>query len=251
MKQLEGKTALITGSGSGIGRSTALLMAKEGARIMVSDINEEGGQETVKMIVDSGGEAAFVKANVADAEEVKNLVAQTVQVFGSLDIAVNNAGIGGPFVPTSKYQDADWDKVIAVNQTGVFYCMREELKYMEQQGSGSIVNIASIAGLKALSNSIAYVASKHAVIGMSKTAAVEYAKMNIRVNAVCPVFTRSPLFDQMFDFGPGYEEKLKRNIPLRRYGQPEDIANAILWLSTDASSFVTGLALPVDGGMMA
>ena len=251
MKQLEGKTALITGSGSGIGRSTALLMAKEGARIMVSDINEEGGQETVKMIVDSGGEAAFVKANVANAEEVKNLVAQTVQIFGRLDIAVNNAGIGGPFVPTSKYQDADWDKVIAVNQTGVFYCMREELKYMEQQGSGSIVNIASIAGLKALSNSIAYVASKHAVIGMSKTAAVEYAKMNIRVNAVCPVFTRSPLFDQMFDFGPGYEEKLKRNIPLRRYGQPEDIANAILWLSTDASSFVTGLALPVDGGMMA
>lgn len=251
MKQLEGKTALITGSGSGIGRSTALLMAKEGARIMVSDINEDGGQETVKMIVASGGQAAFVKANVANAEEVENLVAQTVQVFGSLDIAVNNAGIGGPFVPTSKYQDADWDKVIAVNQTGVFYCMREELKYMEQQGSGSIVNIASIAGLKALSNSIAYVASKHAVIGMSKTAAVEYAKMNIRVNAVCPVFTRSPLFDQMFDFGPGYEEKLKRNIPLRRYGQPEDIANAILWLSTDASSFVTGLALPVDGGMMA
>lgn len=251
MSQLEGKTALITGSGSGIGRSTAILMAEHGAKIIVSDINEKGGNETVDLIKEKGGTATFIKANVANAADVKNLVEQGVATYGSLDIAVNNAGIGGPFLPIEKYTDEDWDKVIAINQTGVFYCMREEMKQMKAQGSGAIVNISSIAGIKAMKNSLPYVASKAAVIGMTKAAALEGARKGIRVNAVCPVFTRSPLFDAMFDIDPSYEEKLKKNIPLGRYGQPIDIANTIFWLCTDASSFITGHSVPADGGMLA
>lgn len=249
--KFKGKTALITGAASGIGRTTALNLAAQGGQLIVSDVNDAGGQETVDLITKEHGEAIFIHADVSKKGDVVNLIEQGVKHFGKLDIAINNAGIGGPFAPTGQYQDEAWDRVIAINQTGVFYCMREELKHMASNKRGAIVNISSIAGLKSMPNASAYVASKHAVIGLTKTAALEYARYNIRVNAVCPVFTRSPLFDKMFDIDPSFEEKLKRNIPLRRYGQPEDIANAILWLCDDASSFVTGLSMPVDGGMMA
>jgi len=245
---MDKKTVLITGAGSGIGRATALAFAKENCKVVVSDINEKGGQETVKMIQEVGGEAIFIFADVSQKLDVQKLIKSTIQTYNSLDFAINNAGIGGPFLPTASYDDASWDKVIAVNQTGVFYCMREELRVMQQQQSGVIVNVASMAGLRGLNNASAYVASKLAVLGLTKTAALENARYNVRVNAVCPVFTHSKLFDEMLGLDPRLNEKLKRGIPLRRFGQPEDIANAIMWLCNENSSFVTGLCLPVDGG---
>lgn len=251
MSNFKNKTALITGAGNGIGRATALAFAEKGSKIVVSDINEKAGLETVQLIEQMDGTAIFIKANVANKAHIQHLVNQTIATFETLDYAINNAGIGGPYAPTSAYQDDAWEQVIAVNQTGVFYCMREELTVMQKQGSGAIVNVSSMAGMKALPNTIAYVASKHAVIGMTKTAALEYARYGIRVNAVCPVFTHSKLFDTMVDANPKMMEALKKTIPMRRFGQPEDIANAILWLCDGGSSFVTGLALPIDGGSAA
>jgi len=246
-----GKTVLITGSGSGIGRAAAIMFAKKGADIMVSDINEKGGLETVEMVEKIGQKAAFCKTDVSNLAQVKNLVQQTVDAFGRVDIAVNNAGIGGDFKLTHEYSIANWDKVIAVNQTGVFYCMQAELAQMTKQGGGAIVNIASIAGLKAQPYTAAYTAAKHAVVGLTKTAAHEYARYNIRVNAVCPVFTMTPMVKDMLTIDPSFEKKLLRNIPLRRYGQPNDIANAIVWLCADETGFITGHSMPVDGGMTA
>ncbi len=250
--QFKNKTVLITGSGSGIGRSTALLYAEKGANVVVSDINEKGGNETVDLIIKNNGNAIFIKADVAQYEEVENLMNETVKQFGSIDIAVNNAGIGGKaLAKTHVHPFDDWDDVIAVNQTGVFYCMKLEIQQMLKQRGGNIINISSIAGLRGLSNNLAYVASKHAVVGMTKTAALEYARKNIRVNAICPVFTHSALFQQLLDSKEGLGEKLMRGIPLGRFGQPEEIGQAIMWLSSDESKFITGHALPVDGGMMA
>ena len=251
MNRFEGKTALVTGAASGIGRTTAQAFAAEGARVVVADVNAQGGNETVELIQQTGGQATFFQTDVSNADQVTQLIRNTIAQYDVLDIAINNAGIGGAFAPITHYKDAEWDKIIAINQAGVFYCMREQLKHMQERRSGVIINVSSIAGLKGFANASAYAASKHAVLGLTKSAALEAARYEVRVNAVCPVFTRSPLFDQMFNIDPSYEEKLKRGIPLRRYGQPEDIANAILWLSADGSDFVTGLCLPVDGGMMA
>ena len=246
------KTVVVTGSGSGIGRATAILFAENGANVAVSDINEKGGQETLDVIKKNNGTAIFIKCDVAKYDEVTNLMNKTVEHFGSIDVAVNNAGIGGrQLKKTAEHPFDDWNDVIAVNQTGVFYCMKLEIQQMLKQGSGSIINIASIAGLRGLSNNLAYVASKHAVVGMTKTAAVEYARKNIRVNAVCPVFTHSALFRQLLDSKEGLGEKLVRGIPLGRFGEPEEIGEAIMWLSSSNSKFITGHALPVDGGMMA
>lgn len=246
------KTVVITGSGSGIGRATALLLAEKGAKVVVSDINEMGGNETVDLIKKNGGEAIFIRCNVAKYDEVENLINQSVEKYGSVDIAVNNAGIGArALAKTVEHPFDDWDNVIAVNQTGVFYCMKLEIQQMLKQGGGNIINIASIAGLKGLPNNLSYVASKHAVVGMTKTAALEYARNNIRVNAICPVFTHSALFQQLLNAREGIGEKLMKGIPLGRFGQPEEIGEAIMWLSSDKSKFITGHALPVDGGMMA
>lgn len=245
------KVILITGAGSGIGRAAALAFAEQGGKVLVSDINEDGGKETVKIIKAKGGNALFRKANVANYRAVVELVHETVASFGKLDIALNNAGIGGHRHPTATYDLSDWEQVIAVNQTGVFYCMREELKVMSKQGFGCIVNISSIAGMRALPNTIAYTASKHAVIGMTKTAALEYARQGIRVNAVCPVFTHTPMVAAMVDGQEGLEEKLLKTIPLRRFGEVSDVVNAILWLSDPKSSFITGQSIAVDGGQTA
>ncbi|RMG24123.1 MAG: glucose 1-dehydrogenase [Bacteroidetes bacterium] len=251
--KFQDKVVLITGAASGIGRSTALAFARQGAKVVVSDVQTQGGQETVALINEmQQGEALFVPADVSNYEAVIGLIAATVEKFGRLDIAINNAGIGGSqLLKTAEHTLDDWERVIAVNQTGVFYCMKKELQQMVQQGQGCIVNIASMAGLKGLPNNLAYVASKHAVVGMTKTAALEYARHNIRINALCPVFTRSPMLDQLFAAKAGMEEQLKQVIPMKRYAQPEEMSSAILWLCSEDASFVTGHALPVDGGLSA
>lgn len=244
------KVVLITGAASGIGKTTAQHFAKLGAKVLVSDINEAKGIETTEDIKKAGGEAHFVACNVAKFEEVEQLMQATIAHFGRIDIAVNNAGIGAKQITrTDQHSLEDWDRVIAVNQSGVFYCMKLELQQMLKQGSGCIVNISSMAGLKALPNNFAYVASKHAVIGMTKTAALEYARKNIRVNAVCPVFTTTPLFQKLLDAKEGIDQMLLQTIPMNRFGTTDEIANAILWLSSAQSEFITGIALPVDGGL--
>lgn len=250
-KQFSEKVALITGAGSGIGRSTALAFAQEGAQVIVSDVAVDNGEETVQLIQDAGGEAHFVRADVANVEDVAQMVQTAVDRYGRLDIGINNAGIGSGWKRLADYEIEDWNRIISVNLNGVFFCMLHELKQMLQQGSGAIVNVASIAGLRGLVNSSAYTASKHGVVGLTKSAALEYATQNIRINAVCPVFTRTPLFEALFDINPTYEERIKKNIPMRRYGKPEDIAQAILWLCSENANFITGHALPLDGGMTA
>lgn len=246
------KVVFITGGASGIGRNAALTFADKGAKVVIADWNLTGAQESVQMIKDAGSEAWAYQLDVSKYDQVQKVIAKVHMDLGSIDIALNNAGIGGTTpAKTAKHTLEDWDNVIAVNQTGVFYCLKEELKYMSEQKSGVIVNVASIAGLKGLPRQAAYVASKHAVIGLTKTAALEYAKDNIRVNAVCPVFTNSPMLESMFSFKEELRSKLVHTIPLGRYGETEDIVNAIEWLSDPESSFITGLCLPIDGGQTA
>ena len=247
------KIVLITGAASGIGRAAALAFAKAGGTIVVSDINVEGGMETVAQIKATGRKALFIKTDVADFSSVEKLMQQIVEQFGRLDIAINNAGIAGVNARTIDMPLDSWDKVMAINASGVFYCMKTQIPIMLKQGGGAIVNTASIAGLKGLPNSLAYVASKHAVVGMTKTAAMEYARNNIRINAICPVFTISPLFDPeaIEKVAKGIPDKLKANIPMKRFAKAEEQVAAMMWLCSDGASFVTGLALPVDGGLTA
>lgn len=248
------KVVVITGGGSGIGKVSAIKFAEEGAKVVVSDVNENDGEAVVASIQASGGIASFVKADVSKYEEVEHLIQTTIDTFGGLDIGLNNAGIGGNItLKTADADVSDFDRVMAVNTSGVFYCMKLQLQHMQQQKSGAIVNIASIAGLRGLPNNLAYVASKHAVVGMTKTAAMEYAKHGIRINAVCPAFTKTQLFNpELYEqFAPGIADKLMKTIPMRRFGEASEIADAILWICSERSSFVTGLALPVDGGLTA
>ncbi|MEA5140270.1 SDR family NAD(P)-dependent oxidoreductase [Arcicella rigui] len=246
-----GKIAMITGAASGLGRATALLFAELGAKVVVSDIAVEGGEETVKMIREKGGESIFIECNVANEEAVCELVAQTVQHFGRLDFGINNAGVGGMWMASHKYPLDNFEKVLATNTTGVYLCMREELKVMLRQGSGVIINVASMAGLLGFPNNLAYSASKHAVVGMTKTAALEYAKRKIRVNAVCPVYTITPMVEEMFEVIGDFKDKLETSIPMKRFGQAQEVADAVVWLCSDAASFITGHALPIDGGLQA
>lgn len=252
MLEFQNKVTLITGAGSGLGRASALLFAKQGAKIVVSDINDAGGHETVQMITEAGGEAIYIACNVADENQVNALIEQTMAHFGQLDCAVNNAGIGGKWNPAHTYPTQSFEQVMAINTTGVFFCMRAELQVMLKQGWGSIVNVSSVAGLNGFPNNIAYVASKHAVVGLTRTAALEVAKRNIRVNAVCPVFTITPMVTGMFDIiGDDMKDKLENAIPMKRFAQAHEMADAIVWLCSDNASFMTGHALPVDGGITA
>lgn len=246
------KTVFITGGASGIGLECAMQFGQEGAHVAIADWNVEGGAEALSKLQKLSVKSKFYQLDVSQYGEVAKTLSQVMDDFGRVDIALNNAGIGGrhPY-KTAEHTLDDWDKVIAVNQSGVFYCMKEELKIMRGQGSGVIINISSIAGLKALPRQLAYVASKHAVIGMTKTAALEYAKDNIRVNAVCPVFTNTPLVEKMFEHKEDLRSALLKTIPVGRYGEVDDISNAILWLADDKSSFITGVCLPVDGGQTA
>lgn len=243
------KVILITGAGSGIGQQTALRFAEAGAAVVVADVNRTAGEETVHLVQETGAAGLFVPCDVSDPQDVSGLLEQTTLHFGRLDCAVNNAGISGPWERLESYPHEGWERVLAVNLSGVFYCMQAEIQRMKEQGAGCIVNIASIAGQRALPNQAAYTASKHGVIGLTRVAAQEVARHNIRVNAVCPVYTHTPLFDPLISNNPQRAEKMLAHIPMRRFGQPQDMANAIIWLCSEQSNFMTGQALNVDGGM--
>jgi NAD(P)-dependent dehydrogenase (short-subunit alcohol dehydrogenase family) len=245
-----GHVALITGAGSGIGRAAALRFAELGASVVVADVNANGGGETIHLVQEFGSEGLFVQCDVSDPVAVGRMVEESVNCFGRLDFAVNNAGIAGPWQPLQNYPHDGWDRVLGVNLTGVFYCMQEEIRRMSASG-GSIVNISSIAGKRGLPNQAAYTASKHGVIGLTRVAAQEAARHNIRVNAVCPVYTETPLFSPMIADNPRRAQKMLERIPMRRFGQPQDIADAIVWLCSEQSRFITGQAINLDGGMTA
>ena len=247
------KIVLITGSGSGIGKAAALAFSKEGGTIIVSDINEINGVKTVSEIIKNNGEASFFKTDVSNFDMVQNLMDFIIEKYGRLDVAINNAGIGGDFAKITDITLESWDKTMSVNSSGVFYCIKTQIPIMLKQGKGVILNTSSIAGIRGLPNAIAYSASKHAVIGITKTAAMEYAKNNIRVNALCPVFTITPMFDPeaMDKLKDGISERLKANVPMKRFANVMEQVNTMLWLCSDEASFITGQAISVDGGLTA
>ncbi|MBI3329353.1 MAG: SDR family oxidoreductase [Nitrospinae bacterium] len=253
--QLDKKVALVTGGGSGIGRASALALAREGAKVIIADVNVTEGEETVQLIQAAGGTAIFVQADVSQATEVAALVKKGVETYSRLDCALNNAGIQGEIRQTAECSEENWDRIIATNLTGVWLCMKHEISYMLKQGGGAIVNIASNFGLVGSRGMPAYTASKHGVVGLTKTAALEYAKSGIRVNAVCPGPTQTPLVDRILSQQPQIAnqivEAIKAREPMGRMGQPEEIADAVVWLCSEAASFVTGIALAVDGGFVA
>ena len=250
-ERLADKVALVTGGSSGIGRATAQIFAREGAKVVVADVGIEGGQETVRLIKDTGGEALFVQTDVAQPADAERMVKKALEAYGRLDCAFNNAGIEGVVQPTVDYREADWDRVIAINLTGVWLCMKYELQHMISQGSGAIVNTASIAGVVGLAGFSAYVAAKHGVNGLTKTAALEYAKSGIRVNAVCPGAIRTAMFERGARDNPGIEEQIVAAEPIGRMADPAEVGEAVVWLCSDAASFVTGHPLVVDGGWVA
>jgi NAD(P)-dependent dehydrogenase (short-subunit alcohol dehydrogenase family) len=252
-KRLADKVAIVTGGSAGIGRATALAFADEGAKVVVAARRSEQGEETVSLIRKRGGAGLFVSTDVTRAADVEALVGKAVEAYGRLDIACNNAGIAGPhLVFTADFPEPDWDMVIATNLKGVWLCMQHEIRQMLKEKRGSIVNVSSVAGLNAGWFNSAYYASKHGVIGLTKAAAVEYAKDGIRINAVCPGTIQTQMAEQtMFRNKSGVAAIRQAALhPIGRIGAPEEVAAAIVWLASDASSFVVGAALPVDGGFL-
>ncbi len=249
--RLEGKVALVTGGGSGIGRASALTFAREGAKVVVADVVVNGGEETVGMIKKAGGDAIFVKADVSKATEVEALINQAVETYGRLDCAYNNAGIEGVTASTTECSEENWERVISINLKGVWLCLKHEIPQMLKQGGGAIVNTSSVMGLVAGQGLPAYVASKHGVAGLTKTAALEYAKAGIRVNAVCPGAIRTPMVERFLNKDPQLEAQLTAQEPVGRMAAPEEVAEAVVWLCSDAASFVTGHTMSVDGGWVA
>ncbi len=249
MALLENKVAFVSGGGSGIGRAVAEAYAREGAKVVVADINVEHGEETVKMIKEKGGEAFFIKGDSSSAADNKHMVEVTVSKYGRLDIACNNAGMGGPAKPTGEYEPEAWDKVIALNLSGVFYACRNQLEQMEKNGGGSIVNIASIHGQVAAPNSVAYTASKHGVVGLTKNIAVEYAQKNIRCNAVGPGYIETALLKD--NLNKDMMQAVAAKSAMNRLGTAEEVAELVVFLNSDKSSFTTGSYIIADGGYTA
>jgi NAD(P)-dependent dehydrogenase (short-subunit alcohol dehydrogenase family) len=246
-----GGVALVTGGGSGIGRASALAFARAGARVVVADVSADRGEETVGLIKSAGGEASFIFTDVSKAGEVQSLIRRTVETYGRLDCAHNNAGFEGGVFAFHEEPEEVWDRVIAINLKVVWRCMQREIAQMLRQGGGAIVNTASVAGLGGARLLPAYCASKHGVIGLTKTAAPGYAAQGIRVNAVCPGIIQTPMAGRLFAMRAGIEQTLLASEPIGRFGTPEEVAAAVVWLCSGAASFVTGLAMPVDGGLVA
>ncbi len=246
-----GKVALVTGAGSGIGRASARAFAREGAKVVVADVVPLGGEETVRLIQDDGGEATFVQGDVSRSSDVEALVKKTVELYGQLDYAHNNAGIEGTQGTTIDCTEDCWDRTIDINLKGVWLCMKYEIPEMLKNHGGAIVNTSSVAGLVGFANIPAYTASKHGVAGLTKVAALEFATQGIRVNAVCPGVIKTPMIERFTGGDPAVEAQFTAGEPIGRLGNPEEVAQAVVWLCTDEASFVTGVAMPVDGGWVA
>ncbi|MCE2488338.1 MAG: SDR family oxidoreductase, partial [Desulfurellaceae bacterium] len=247
----DGKVALITGGSTGIGRATAQIFAREGAKVGVADVNAEGAEETVRLIQAAGGAALFIRADVSRAADTEAMVRTVVETYGRLDCAFNNAGIEGEMQSTQDYSEAVWERVMGINLKGVWLSMKAEIQHMLGHGGGAIVNTASAAGLVAVPSLSAYVAAKHGVVGLTKTAALEYAKAGIRVNAVCPGGVDTPMVQRVFGSNRELAEAAIASEPVGRLAQPAEIGEAVAWLCSDAASFVTGHPMAVDGGMVA
>ena len=250
-RELEGKVGLVTGGTSGIGRETAVLFAKAGAKVVVSGRREREGEETIELVRAAGGDGLFVKADVSKAHEVEALVQRAVEKFGRLDIAFNNAGIEGVWVPIVRQSEEDWDRTIDINLKGVWLCLKFEIQQMlKQGGGGAIVNMASVVGLIGAAGAAAYSASKHGVLGLTKAAALETARSGIRINAVCPAAIETTMAERLYS-APAVHKYVLGCHPIGRFGTPAEIAEAVVWMCSDRASFMTGQALALDGGFLA
>ncbi len=248
----ENKVALVTGGSGGIGRATALALAKEGAQVLITDVNGEGGAETVRLIEAQGGTASYITGDVSNEDEVKTMIDAIVERYGKLDIAVNNAGVGGERKRLQDQTNESYEQVMNVNVKGVWLCMKHEIPEMlGNETGGVIINIASVAGLIAAPGLSLYSASKHAVIGLTKSAAIELASKGIRVNAVCPSYTDTAMVSALLEDQPRLTDNIRTASPMRRLGTPTEIAEAIVWLASDKASFVNGVTLATDGGLTA
>jgi NAD(P)-dependent dehydrogenase (short-subunit alcohol dehydrogenase family) len=250
-KIFENKVALITGGSYGIGRATAVAFAQRGARVVIADWIEDTEGETLRLVTEAGSEGVFVTCDVSKSSNVKAMIDKTISTFGTLDFAFNNAGIEGLMGPVQQCTEENWDKTIAINLKGVWLCMKYEIEQMVKQGKGAIVNCSSVAGLNGFANLPAYVASKHGVIGLTKTAALENAKTNIRVNAVCPGVIHTSMIDRITHGDKEAEKQYTAIEPVGRMGDPKEVAETVVWLCSNAASFVTGDAIAVDGGFVA
>jgi NAD(P)-dependent dehydrogenase (short-subunit alcohol dehydrogenase family) len=249
--QFAGKVALVTGAAAGIGRASAQAFARAGARVVLADVDSDGGETTRRLIEESPGEAVFIKADVSKAADVEAMIDAAMKRWGRLDYAHNNAGVGESRVALADMTEEIWDRTMSINLKGVWLCMKYEIRRMLEQGGGAIVNTSSAVGLVGARQQCAYVASKHGVIGLTKAAALEYAKAGIRVNAVCPGGIRTPALDSFFSSSPHIEARVTAQHPIGRLGTAEEVAEVVLWLCSDAASFITGHALAVDGGATA
>ncbi|SPF40191.1 Uncharacterized oxidoreductase TM_0325 [Candidatus Sulfotelmatobacter kueseliae] len=250
-RELEGKVGLVTGGTSGVGRETSVLFAKSGAKVVIAGRREPEGEETIELIRASGGEGLFVKADVSKASEVEALIQKAVERFGRLDVAFNNAGIEGVWAPIIRQSEEDWDRTIQVNLKGAWLCLKYEIKQMVKQGKGgAIVNMASITGLVGSAGAAAYSASKHGVIGLTKSTALEMARSGIRINAVCPGVIETSMSERLFG-APNVHKYVLSCHPVGRFGRPAEVAEAVVWMCSDRASFMTGQCMVLDGGFLA
>jgi NAD(P)-dependent dehydrogenase (short-subunit alcohol dehydrogenase family) len=249
--EFDGKVVIVTGGSYGIGRAAAIGFARKGAKVAIADLDVRRGDETLQRIKDAGGEAIFVKTDVSSESDVEALVKKTVQTYGKLDCAFNNAGIHKQFVSTLDFTAADWEEMINVNLKSVWLCMKYEIPHMLKQGKGAIVNTSSAAGLVGAPSNPAYPASKHGVVGITKSTALEFARKGIRVNCVCPGPTRTGMNEALTATNPDIVKAMDQKVPMGRIGEPEEVAAAAIWLCSDEASYITGHALPVDGGIVA